>query len=112
PAWRITSDESRGVAFCESVGSVSEAVGLRGDLSGELVEGARGRPELRARLDQEHQARQGAETRQHALRPVVGEQGQHTGDDGDPEARDRKSTRLNSSHVKISYAVFCVKKKN
>src|SRR5690606_41794338 len=29
--------------------------------------------------------------------------GQHAG--------DRKSTRLNSSHVKISYAVFCLKKK-
>src|SRR5436309_13263190 len=27
------------------------------------------------------------------------------------ERRDRKSTRLNSSHVKISYAVFCLKKK-
>src|SRR5690606_42130997 len=27
-------------------------------------------------------------------------------------ALDRKSTRLNSSHVKISYAVFCLKKKN
>src|SRR6266700_4442073 len=27
-------------------------------------------------------------------------------------AEDRKSTRLNSSHVKISYAVFCLKKKN
>src|SRR5438874_5690152 len=27
-------------------------------------------------------------------------------------ARDRKSTRLNSSHVEISYAVFCLKKKN
>src|SRR5690606_10672448 len=27
------------------------------------------------------------------------------------EKRDRKSTRLNSSHVKISYAVFCLKKK-
>src|SRR5436309_10209750 len=27
------------------------------------------------------------------------------------QARDRKSTRLNSSHVKISYAVFCLKKK-
>src|SRR5690606_12142561 len=27
------------------------------------------------------------------------------------EGRDRKSTRLNSSHVKISYAVFCLKKK-
>src|SRR3989440_4888328 len=28
-----------------------------------------------------------------------------------PEARDRKSTRLNSSHDQISYAVFCLKKK-
>src|SRR5690625_462887 len=27
------------------------------------------------------------------------------------EAQDRKSTRLNSSHVAISYAVFCLKKK-
>src|SRR5438067_8382396 len=27
-------------------------------------------------------------------------------------ATDRKSTRLNSSHVSISYAVFCLKKKN
>src|SRR5690606_42046458 len=31
--------------------------------------------------------------------------------DSDPRG-DRKSTRLNSSHVKISYAVFCLKKKN
>src|SRR5690554_7608546 len=32
---------------------------------------------------------------------------------GRPEGRgtDRKSTRLNSSHVRISYAVFCLKKK-
>src|SRR5207249_5682022 len=29
-----------------------------------------------------------------------------------PTDRDRKSTRLNSSHVSISYAVFCLKKKN
>src|SRR5690606_40934701 len=29
----------------------------------------------------------------------------------DFDRRDRKSTRLNSSHVKISYAVFCLKKK-
>src|SRR5690349_23865320 len=28
-----------------------------------------------------------------------------------PKAADRKSTRLNSSHVEISYAVFCLKKK-
>src|SRR2546430_7915780 len=32
--------------------------------------------------------------------------GEHT------EPRDRKSTRLNSSHSQISYAVFCLKKKN
>src|SRR5436305_10924123 len=29
----------------------------------------------------------------------------------EPLRRDRKSTRLNSSHVRISYAVFCLKKK-
>src|SRR5207249_9154327 len=29
----------------------------------------------------------------------------------EPEVADRKSTRLNSSHVSISYAVFCLKKK-
>src|SRR5206468_11606877 len=31
--------------------------------------------------------------------------------DGAGEGRDRKSTRLNSSHDQISYAVFCLKKK-
>src|SRR5207253_7455595 len=31
--------------------------------------------------------------------------------DPSPAGRDRKSTRLNSSHVAISYAVFCLKKK-
>src|SRR3712207_7055428 len=29
-----------------------------------------------------------------------------------PRSGDRKSTRLNSSHANISYAVFCLKKKN
>src|SRR3712207_7965237 len=41
------------------------------------------------------------------------------GEDGEPffitaeavRVRDRKSTRLNSSHANISYAVFCLKKK-
>src|SRR5438874_6700754 len=47
---------------------------------------------------------------------VVGVPG-HLGDGecscvGTPTTRDRKSTRLNSSHVEISYAVFCLKKKN
>src|SRR5438874_8037800 len=35
----------------------------------------------------------------------------HVGVRPDDENRDRKSTRLNSSHVEISYAVFCLKKK-
>src|SRR3712207_8384432 len=38
----------------------------------------------------------------------VGDQDVHS---GLAVARDRKSTRLNSSHANISYAVFCLKKK-
>src|SRR5690349_23167832 len=37
--------------------------------------------------------------------------GRRRGDAGPHHAVDRKSTRLNSSHVEISYAVFCLKKK-
>src|SRR3712207_8374188 len=50
------------------------------------------------------------------LRPVrdahrrAAVQGRHTAVDR-VQARDRKSTRLNSSHANISYAVFCLKKK-
>src|SRR2546429_6240849 len=61
-------------------------------------------------------------------RPVVGQEGLGDRDDGSIRwtiersvtvvrcecrrcARDRKSTRLNSSHGYISYAVFCLKKK-
>src|SRR3712207_7471271 len=38
----------------------------------------------------------------------------HAGTHGDEpvDAADRKSTRLNSSHANISYAVFCLKKHN
>src|SRR5690554_344900 len=35
----------------------------------------------------------------------------HNFDGGHAVFEDRKSTRLNSSHVRISYAVFCLKKK-
>src|SRR5690606_39621697 len=35
----------------------------------------------------------------------------YAGRRGPSQTIDRKSTRLNSSHVKISYAVFCLKKK-
>src|SRR3712207_7999743 len=49
------------------------------------------------------------------VRPAAGrverraEQGRRQ---GRGRRRDRKSTRLNSSHANISYAVFCLKKKN
>src|SRR5690349_23123989 len=45
-----------------------------------------------------------------AVRHQHGEGGMF--DAGLLEQPDRKSTRLNSSHVEISYAVFCLKKKN
>src|SRR3712207_6859427 len=38
--------------------------------------------------------------------------GVEVGDGGRHAGEDRKSTRLNSSHANISYAVFCLKKKN
>src|SRR6266496_339882 len=48
-----------------------------------------------------------------ARRPARGPSGgRRPADDPGPAlGRDRKSTRLNSSHVEISYAVFCLKKK-
>src|SRR5438132_10443748 len=45
-----------------------------------------------------------------AVREVGGRAGAG-GDAGADEILDRKSTRLNSSHTVISYAVFCLKKK-
>src|SRR5690349_23962684 len=51
----------------------------------------------------------------HAVRDRRGRAVRRAGDGEQHRARvrpvDRKSTRLNSSHVEISYAVFCLKKK-
>src|SRR5690349_23365537 len=53
----------------------------------------------------------GVRGREPALHPLhLGHHGQAEGHPAH-ERRDRKSTRLNSSHVEISYAVFCLKKK-
>src|SRR5690554_7504577 len=58
----------------------------------------------------------GASDRGADPRPETGAPARCRGVDGgsplsDQPALDRKSTRLNSSHVRISYAVFCLKKK-
>src|SRR5436305_12072834 len=54
----------------------------------------------------------------YTLRDSVAQRGQTSNSDvfsannmTPPSSADRKSTRLNSSHVRISYAVFCLKKK-
>src|SRR5207302_4841830 len=77
-------------------------------------------------------AQLGREARAHTRRKILGRNAQHRRSEQihvqpafssarlitlppNPErlnSTDRKSTRLNSSHVKISYAVFCLKKKN
>src|SRR3712207_7587414 len=44
-------------------------------------------------------------------RAVLGGRHARAARQGRVEGRDRKSTRLNSSHANISYAVFCLKKK-
>src|SRR2546426_1526968 len=53
----------------------------------------------------------GGDVRDIRPRPVDGERAAVGVIGVGPGARDRKSTRLNSSHLVISYAVFCLKKK-
>src|SRR3712207_8212032 len=55
----------------------------------------------------------GVEQRDRAVvAAVVVGQVRHLDAGGLRRGQDRKSTRLNSSHANISYAVFCLKKKN
>src|SRR5690348_18024099 len=67
---------------------------------------------LRLRLRAPREPRQ----RLHQARPVLEElfvaAGPEQGRVREDAVRDRKSTRLNSSHPSNSYAVFCLKKKN
>src|SRR2546426_5176894 len=53
-------------------------------------------------------------TLRRGVRPAALRRDEHVlrGTGGAQHAGDRKSTRLNSSHLVISYAVFCLKKKN
>src|SRR3712207_8579824 len=78
---------------------------LRGDGEEHLLQLVRGkepvlREVLHAAVDAHH--RRAARAEMKVRRPLLHHLGQ----------QDRKSTRLNSSHANISYAVFCLKKKN
>src|SRR3712207_7640346 len=75
---------------------------------------------LEARLDRDHDVgdvehhvgdHDGDEARREAERQEQAEEGGAEDDLGGGQGEDRKSTRLNSSHANISYAVFCLKKK-
>src|SRR5256885_10684684 len=66
------------------------------------------RPPRRHHLPCRHVARSDLEPQRHALRLPLEVFGARL---HEWEAKDRKSTRLNSSHLVISYAVFCLKKK-
>src|SRR5438034_5012570 len=64
-----------------------------------------------------HNTAAAADDAGHAMRRERNEAQQHAGVNGEVinallGLLDRKSTRLNSSHTVISYAVFCLKKKN
>src|SRR5207302_11040700 len=81
--------------------ALAQAAGARGNPRGLRAVGARFG--LRSRLDARASGTDGRRLGAERLEGV-GDQRRHRGP-------DRKSTRLNSSHVKISYAVFCLKKK-
>src|SRR5688500_19823664 len=71
----------------------------------------RRRPETEMRFEADHVLLSGADP----LPTGISAPAEHFGDwiagAGMPAETDRKSTRLNSSHLVISYAVFCLKKK-
>src|SRR5258707_8264283 len=70
------------------------------------------RPAARSRRRPRPVARRGGARPRARARIPPGPARHDTRHGGGARALDRKSTRLNSSHANISYAVFCLKKKN
>src|SRR5256885_2689499 len=81
-----------------------------------VVEGAEHRPHHGGVGDRDrpllgaHHPRVLAQAAQQVVELLARRRGRARGE-GAPRGADRKSTRLNSSHLVISYAVFCLKKK-
>src|SRR3712207_7742286 len=80
--------------------SLHDALPISGGHAAAVAGGRRGRAVLRRRHARRDGRRRGV---RHGRRGADGHRG--------AARRDRKSTRLNSSHANISYAVFCLKKK-
>src|SRR5438034_3938683 len=82
------------------------------------VQAAKAAPSLSAKAAKRRRKKQNQQNSAlaaHAMNTVRGftpsESGAEDSDAGTSSPKDRKSTRLNSSHTVISYAVFCLKKK-
>src|SRR5690606_39374228 len=120
------TEPNSGAQFTPSTSQdlASPAVALHAELVAVVVAVTQGMPRVLVR-DADHALPAGPfqfshRSLQAGLRAWVEEQTHHplgyveqlyTFADRDRASIDRKSTRLNSSHVKISYAVFCLKKK-
>src|SRR6266702_5857577 len=106
-------DETQACEREEGVDAVDRP-GVRGDQIGEPPgrDGLRLGPELAANVfdDPVHLTREAVHEARVQARDGRLADHRLRFDEVDP-AQDRKSTRLNSSHVAISYAVFCLKKK-
>src|SRR5690349_23936861 len=74
----------------------------------DLVEPATGEPLAKAAMAGEHDVERAVDAARAAL---DGDWARTPPTERSRLLQDRKSTRLNSSHVEISYAVFCLKKK-
>src|SRR5690606_40503592 len=106
---RTAGEQQRAAAWREQARDRADEAALAGAV------GADDAPELAGRHDPVEGSEQAPAVRRvhHGVAPVdQGGAGHHCNARlRTSSARDRKSTRLNSSHVKISYAVFCLKKK-
>src|SRR6266540_6064488 len=93
-------------------------LGVRGEVIHD-IRAAKDRPQIAPEDIAAHEPRARLQRPGH-VRPLPASQMVHDHDVGMGRDRirevgpdeDRKSTRLNSSHITISYAVFCLKKKN
>src|SRR5438067_4659383 len=92
-----------------STGSSNTPPGSLGTTNRPLSARASGRSAMSGR-GREEQRGTSAVTSPGAIGPLEARRGAFGGE-REAEQLDRKSTRLNSSHVSISYAVFCLKKK-
>src|SRR5690625_4272549 len=101
PAWPIVAKSSAGSLSSRAM----KVLGMLSGTSADAIDVAL------ADIDDDDAGHATLRPLRHAELPWPDGLGGHILDALPPARMDRKSTRLNSSHVAISYAVFCLKKK-